>query len=109
MSEKTPKMFYIKGPAATSDEDILYPTGDRFKEDLVGVRRMSPIQSIVEAEDKRTLELLLEAELYVPWSCDVCGKPGRKCIGPEGYCKEHQPTGTLRAPVKKHTPHDGKK
>lgn len=25
-----------------------------------------------------------------PWSCDVCGKPGFKSLGPEGYCDEHR-------------------
>lgn len=27
----------------------------------------------------------------VPWACDVCGKPGYKANGPEGYCEEHWP------------------
>lgn len=28
----------------------------------------------------------------VPWSCDVCGEPGRKANGPEGYCAKHWPS-----------------
>lgn len=26
-----------------------------------------------------------------PWACDACGAPGRKAMGPEGWCVEHQP------------------
>lgn len=27
----------------------------------------------------------------IPWACDVCGEPGTKCVGPEGYCDQHRP------------------
>lgn len=27
----------------------------------------------------------------LPWSCDVCGEPGWKAVGPEGYCHLHWP------------------
>ena len=30
-------------------------------------------------------------EGYIPWSCDVCGSPCKKSLGPEGYCDTCRP------------------
>lgn len=34
---------------------------------------------------------LIESLGFVPWSCDICGRPGVKSLGPEGYCHKHKP------------------
>lgn len=36
-------------------------------------------------------EAEVKANTPIPWACDVCGKPGWKSIGPEGYCSSHKP------------------
>ena len=28
---------------------------------------------------------------YIPWSCDACGSPCKKSLGPEGYCDTCRP------------------
>ena len=33
----------------------------------------------------------VERETRLPWSCDQCGAPGWKAVGPEGWCDEHAP------------------
>ena len=30
-------------------------------------------------------------EGYIPWSCDACGSPCKKSLGPEGYCDTCRP------------------
>ena len=30
-------------------------------------------------------------EQYIPWSCDACGAPCKKSLGPEGYCDTCRP------------------
>ena len=30
-------------------------------------------------------------EGYIPWSCDACGAPCKKSLGPEGYCDTCRP------------------
>ena len=30
-------------------------------------------------------------EEYIPWSCDACGDPCKKSLGPEGYCDTCRP------------------
>lgn len=51
------------------------------------------IQSMKElvSEWASRLSAAVEKPGVTPWSCDVCGKPGVKSMGPEGYCDEHRP------------------
>ena len=34
---------------------------------------------------------LIESLGFEPWSCDICGQPGVKSLGSEGYCHKHRP------------------
>lgn len=48
------------------------------------------MNQVVAIADKMAEEPATEG--VTPWACDVCGAPGQKMVGPEGYCKQHWPS-----------------
>ena len=81
------RMFFRLGNAFRDVRDNMIENFGRENDTSELLYRLEEVCDIMiehyEEEDSK--------EGYIPWSCDACGSPCKKSLGPEGYCDTCRP------------------